>query len=81
MITFWRYLDLPLIICEIELDSTWLKYCVISEISRLTEVGGANPADATLTTRGTFQVNNDKLYIPVVTLSINNNIKFLENIN
>ena len=43
-------------------------------------MGGANPADATLTTRGTFQVNNDKLYIPVVTLSINNNIKFLENI-
>ena len=44
-------------------------------------MGGANPADSTLTTRGTFQVNNDKLYIPVFTLSINNNIKFLENIN
>ena len=43
-------------------------------------MGGANPADATLTTRATFQVNNAKLYIPVVTLSINNNIKFLENI-
>ena len=81
MIDFWRYLDLPLIICEIELDSTLSKYCVISEISWPTEVGGANPADATLTTRATFQVNNDKLYIPVVTLSINNNIKFLENIN
>ena len=36
--------------------------------------------DATLTTGPTVQINNAKLYIPVVTLSINNNIKFLENI-
>ena len=28
----------------------------------------------------TFQINNAKLYVPVVTLSINENIKFLENI-
>ena len=27
----------------------------------------------------TFQINNAKLYVPVVTLSINDNIKFLEN--
>ena len=28
----------------------------------------------------TFQINNAKLYVPVVPLSINDNIKFLENI-
>ena len=28
----------------------------------------------------TFQIHNAKLYVPVVTLSINDNIKFLENI-
>ena len=28
----------------------------------------------------TFQINNAKLYVPVVTLPINDNIKFLENI-
>ena len=28
-----------------------------------------------------FQINNAKLYVPVVTLSIKDNIKFLENIN
>ena len=28
----------------------------------------------------TFQINNAKLYVPVVTLSINDNIKFWENI-
>ena len=27
----------------------------------------------------TFQINNAKLYVPVVTLSINDNMKFLEN--
>ena len=28
---FWRSLDLPSINCEIELDLTWSKYCVIFE--------------------------------------------------
>ena len=42
-------------------------------------MGGANPADATLRTGATLQTNNAKIYIPVVTLSINDNIKFLEN--
>ena len=31
-------------------------------------------------TGATFQINNAKLYLLVVTLSIDNNIKFLENI-
>ena len=33
------------------------------------------------TTSATFQINNVKLYVPVFTLSINDNIKFLENNN
>ena len=32
-------------------------------------------------TCATFQINNAKLYVPVVTLSINDNIKFSENLN
>ena len=32
------------------------------------------------TNSATFQINNAKLYIPVVNLTINDNIKFLENI-
>ena len=32
------------------------------------------------TTGATFQINNAKLYVPVVILSVNDNIKFLENI-
>ena len=61
---------------EKELDLSWSKNCAISKISRTAAVGGDNPVDATLTTGTTFQINNAKLYIPVVTLSVNDHIKF-----
>ena len=35
---------------------------------------------ATKATSATFQINNAKRYVPVVTLSINDSIKFFENI-
>ena len=57
-----------------------MKYCVTSEISRTPGVQGDNTVEATLTTGATFQINNANLYVPVVTLSINDNIKFLEKI-
>ena len=41
---------------------------------------GDNPVEATTTTSSTFQINKAILYVPVDTLSINHNIKFLENI-
>ena len=41
---------------------------------------GTNPTDATITTGATFQMNNAKLYVPVVTLSKNDSIKLSENI-
>ena len=64
---FWRFLDLPLINCEIELDLSWKKDCAVSEYyNRIT---GLNSV-----------ITITKLYVPVVTLSINDNIKFLENI-
>ena len=42
-------------------------------------MGGVNPEDAKQT-GATLQINSTKLYFSVVTLSINENIKFLENI-
>ena len=46
---------------------------------------GADPLDWDVhtikTTRAAFQINNAKLYVPVVTFPINNDIKFLEIIN
>ena len=84
---FWRSLDLPLINCEIELDFSWSKEDTISEISithRVPPNTDANPPVqemASIQTNGaTFQINNAKFYVPVVRLSINDNIKFLENI-
>ena len=55
-----------------------VKNCIISEISITPEVRGDNPVDAMQTREIIFQVNNAKLYIPVATLSINDNIKFLK---
>ena len=74
---------MPLTNCEIELDLLWSRYCVISEISRTHAVPANSPVpivEATQTIEATFQINNAKLYVPAVTLSINDNIKFLENI-
>ena len=86
MSSFWRLIDLTLINCEIELDLKWTKNCVLSEIP-LTFTAldpNANPVvyqEETVTASATFQINNAKRYVTVVTFSINNNIKFLENIN
>ena len=84
---FWRSLDFPLINSEIELHLSWSKKYIISEVSMTTGIAGNPrtnppvPAVAAIQTTGKiFQRNNAKLYVPVVTLSINDNIKFLENI-
>ena len=64
---FWRFLDLPLINCERELDLSWTKDCVL--IEHHNNIAGVN-----------CMITSTELYVPVVTLSINDNIKFLENI-
>ena len=80
---FWRSLHLHLINCEIELDLSWSRYCVISKISRTSRaVPNTDPVEyeVTATTNSaTFRINNAKLFVPVVTLSVNDNTKFLEN--
>ena len=84
LINFWRSFHLPLINCEIELDLSWSKECIIFEISIIPGIPGdedANPSVPAVagiqTTAATFQINNAELYVPVVTLSINENIKLL----
>ena len=54
---FWRTLEMPLINCEINLILTWSSTCVI------TKSNGA----------GTFAITDTKLYVPVVTLSTQEN--------
>ena len=82
---FWRFLNLSLINCEIKLDLSLSKDCIVSEIAlthRIATDADANPPfqlrTAIQTTGATFQINNAILSAPVVTMSINDNIKFLE---
>ena len=65
---FWRTLNIPLINCEIELILTWSKnYVLANMISAITVPTGLE-----------FQITDTKLYVPVVTLSKENDIKLLE---
>ena len=78
-------MEISLINCEIKLDLPWPRYCVISEISKTSKAvdPNANPVVyevATTAISAAFQINNAKLNVPSVTLLINDNIKFLENI-
>ena len=75
---------MPLINCEMELDLSWSRYYIISEVSWTSRaVPDTDPVECeveTATNSTTFQINNAKFYVPVGTLSINDNIKFLQNI-
>ena len=67
-----------LINCKIEIVLRWTKNCIISEISRTFGAVGDPPEQelATATSAATFQINNVKLYVPGVTLLVNDNISF-----
>ena len=62
---FWRTLEMPLINCEVNLILTWSSTCV------LISTGIPNQA-------ATFAITDTKLYIPVVTLSTQENTKFFQ---
>ena len=71
---FWRALNIPLINCEVELILTWTKNCVLADMTV-----GANADPAIVAPSGaTFKITDTKLYVPVVTLSKENDIKLLE---
>ena len=75
-------LNLPLINREIELDLSCKKNGVISEISRTLEVFANPPTNRvpqTQSSKATFQTNNANFFVPVITLCINDNFKFSEN--
>ena len=71
---FWRNLDIPLINCEVEIILTWSKNCVLAD---MTVDADADPA-IVAPSGATFKITDTKLYVPVVTLSKENNIKLLE---
>ena len=62
---FFRSLEMPLINCKIKLNLTWKKECVLSN-----QDGAA-----------VFIINDTKMYVPVVTLSKEDNKDFIEQQN
>ena len=62
---FWRTLEMPLTNCEINLILTWSANCVIVSTNNSNQ-------------NATFAITNTKLYVPVVTLSTQENAKLLQ---
>ena len=62
---FWRTLEMPLINCEVNLILTWSSTCILVA----TNIPNQN---------ATFAITDTKLYVPVVTLSTQENTKFLQ---
>ena len=59
---FWKTPEIPLINCEVELILTWSKDCVISSATGETK----------------FTITEIKVYVPVITLSTEDNAKLLQ---
>ena len=62
--SFWRTFEMPLINCEVELILDWSENCIITSISVANQVP-------------TFTITETNLYVPVVTLSTQDNAKLL----
>ena len=78
---FWRSLDIPLINCEITLILSWYKECVlIGKALRNAPDPQPNLPIAAIEspTSARFEITDCKLYVPVVTLSAENDNKLLE---
>ena len=73
---FWKILDMPLINCEESLTLTWSKNCVLTDITT-TDAQRDNPVIAAPIS-ATSKIKDKKLYVPVVTLSAENDNKLLE---
>ena len=63
--SFLRTLEIPLIICEISIQLKWPRDCSLV-------AGFASNKN------GNFRITDAKPYVPVVTLSIQNNLKLLK---
>ena len=61
-LNFWRTLEMSLINCETNLILTWSNNCVMSSATGATK----------------YKITNRKFYVPVVTLSTQDNAKLLQ---
>ena len=70
---FFRSLEMPLINCKIKLNLTWKKECVLSTLD---DDDADNPEN-----NAVFIINDTKMYVPVFTLSKEDNKDFIEQKN
>ena len=78
---FWKSLDIPLISCEITLILSWYKKCaLVGRALRNAPNPQPNPPIAAInsSTSARFEITDYKLYVPVVTLSAENDNNLLE---
>ena len=78
---FWRSLDIPLINCEITLILYWYKECVLlgRALKNAPDPQRNPPIAATESpTSAMFEITDCKLYVPVVTLSVESDNILLE---
>ena len=77
---FWRALNIPLISCEVSLELKWNKNCVITSLEEREVDAGPPVVRDNSPTDATLSINNRKLYVPVVTLSQDDEIKLFTNL-
>ena len=66
---FWRSLEMPLINCKVELSLRWIENCVVISAAVDANVNNTGADSAT------FTITDGKLYVPIVTLSAEDNAK------
>ena len=75
---FWRALNMPLISCEVSLELKWNKNCIITSIQHEEDLDGGNTEAST---DASLAISDCKLYVPGITLSKDDEIKLLTNLN
>ena len=71
-------MNLPFINCEIELILTWSKNCALAYMTVRAARNNNDPTAIVALTGLEFQITASKLYVPVLTLSTENDKKLLE---
>ena len=74
---FWRALNMPLSSCEVSVELKWNKKCVITSLKQRAIDENDLPNRDGAPTGATLDINDCKLYVPVLILSKDDEIKLL----
>ena len=77
---FWIALNIPLISCKVSLELKWNINCVITSLKERQVDAGPPVVRDGAPTGASLAINDCKLYMPVVTLSKDDEIKLLTNL-